>query len=56
MKVTVSYPITFEFPDDQVTDEIFDTQERIKDMADQIFQSSSIDPIITSAENEDYEE
>jgi len=54
MKVTVNYPVTFDFPDEQVTDEIFDTQERIKDMADKIFQSSPPDPIIHDCENDDY--
>ena len=52
--VTVSYPVTFEVPESLISSDDFETQERIKDYADKIFESSPPSPIITDCSNEDY--
>ena len=54
MKVTVIYPITFDVPKKLITKDIEKTQERIKDYADMLFQSSPPDPVIHDCDNEDY--
>ena len=54
MKVTVNYPISFEVPEELISDEVFDTQERIKDYADKIMESTPPDPIIHDCDDDKY--
>jgi hypothetical protein len=56
MKVTVAYFVTFEVPEDLISDEVYDTQDRIKNHADKLFQSSPPSPVIHDCDNDDYVE
>ena len=46
VKVTVIYPVTFETEIDDSLDDV-DNRDKIYNEADRMFNSSSIDPIIT---------
>ena len=56
MKVTVGYFLTFEVPDELISDEIYDTQERIKDLANELFKENplELEPIIHDCDNLNY--
>ena len=56
MRVTVNFPVIFDAPDELISDEIYDTQERIKDHAGYLLETSTVKPIIVACEDKRFEE
>lgn len=58
IKTTVTWSVTLEFPKEQATDEIYDTQERMVEMAKDILLEDGLlrTGFVTECEDDKYEE